>query len=78
MTTRHSPLSALKKQADTIAASLKAAARKGHTEPSVRFAVVMDDQTISIEMPWATICETDEAGIAEFILREMRGGRNDG
>ncbi len=89
MTTKHSPLSQLKAQADKIAAMLKAAERG---EPiDVRFAgkieaargkssfkvgIVMDDKIITIEMPWATIRGTNETGLAEYILNQMREARD--
>jgi hypothetical protein len=89
MTTAHSPLRILKAQADRIAASLKAAERGETiaTDPGtkihrtrdreiIRFAVAMDDKLISIEMAWTTIHATSEAGIAEFILQQMREARD--
>ena len=42
---------------------------------SVKFAVVMDDKTLAIELPWSKIAETSEVGIAEFILKQMRDER---
>lgn len=88
MTTSRSPLSALKRQADNMAAMLKAFERgekidspfaakleAARGRDSLKFAVVMDDKVISIEMPWAMIRETGEVGIAEWILRQMRGAR---
>jgi len=85
MTTKHSPLSALKAQADKIAATLKAAERgekidvrfaekidAARTKESFKVGIVMDDKIITIEMPWATIRSTNEAGIAEYILKQMR------
>lgn len=41
----------------------------------VKFGVAMDDKIITIEITWATIRETTEAGIAEFILQQMQGSR---
>lgn len=83
MTTKHSPLCELQRQADKVAATLKAASRgeiefkKGahHKPVVVSFAVVMDDKILKIEMAWDTIRQTSEAGISEFILREMRESR---
>jgi hypothetical protein len=43
---------------------------------SVKFAVVMDDKIISIDMLWATISTTSEHGIAEYILKHMRDARD--
>lgn len=89
MTTRHSPLSALKAQSDKIAATLKAAERGEKID--VRFAekiaaardkesftvgIVMDDKIIKLEMPWATIRGTSEVGLSEYILRQMREARD--
>jgi ABC-type hemin transport system substrate-binding protein len=68
MTTRHSPLNALKAQADKIAAMLKAAERgekidtrfaekiaAARDKDAFKIGIVMDDKIITIEMPWATI-----------------------
>jgi hypothetical protein len=89
VTTRHSPLSQLKAQADKIAATLKGAERGEKID--IRFAekieaarakdcfkvgIVMDDKVIMIEMPWATIRETSEAGLSEYIVRQMREARD--
>lgn len=89
MTTSHSPLRVLKAQANKIAATIKAVERgdagaydpggkiaAARTRESVTFGVVMDDKTLKIEMPWAKIRETSESGIAEYILKQMRGARN--
>lgn len=83
MTTKHSPLRRLKAQADGIAAKMKAAERgeiavKGDARDrdSVKFGVVMDDKIITLEMPWATIREYSEVGLAEYILKLMREDRS--
>lgn len=89
MTTSRSPLSQLKAQADKIAATLKAAERGGkidvrfaekveaaRTKESFKMGIVMDDKIITIEMPWATIRSTNEAGIADYILNQMREARD--
>lgn len=85
MTTVHSTPSVLKAQADKIAAVLKAAERgetvdvrfaakieAARSNGSFKFAIVMDDKAITIELPWATIRETDEVTLAEYILAQMR------
>lgn len=41
----------------------------------VKFAVLMDDKSLVIEMSWATISATSEAGLSEWILKEMRDSR---
>lgn len=89
MTTKHSPLSALKKQADKIAEMLKRAERGEKID--VRFSekidaargndvfkvgIVMDDKIIMIDMPWATIRSASEAGLSEYIVRQMREARD--
>jgi hypothetical protein len=89
MTTARSPLRVLKAQADKIAMALKAAERgetiatdpagkiaAARTRESVTFAVVMDDKVLKIELPWATVRETSEVGIAEYILKQMREARD--
>lgn len=89
MTTKHSPLSALKAQADKIAETLKAAERgekidvrfaqkidAARSKETFKVGIVMDDKVITIEMPWATIRSTSEVGLAEYILNQMRETRN--
>jgi hypothetical protein len=89
MTTARSPLRILRTQAHEIAARLKRIA-DGHndtpdplgkldaarTRDSITFGVVMDDKLLQIEMQWAVIRETSAAGIAEFILNQMRETRD--
>lgn len=85
MTTKHSPLRVLKAQADKIAQTLKAAERgekidvhfaekieAAREKESFKAGIVMDDKIIIIEMPWTTIRGTSEAGLAEYILDQMR------
>lgn len=89
MTTKHSPLSALKAQADKIAATLKAAERgekidvrfaekidAARAKESFKVGIVMDDKIIIVEMPLATIRSTSEAGLSEYIVRQMREARD--
>lgn len=88
MTTSTSPLRVLKAQADTIAKTIKAVERGENpiedrggkiaaalAKPTVKFAVMMDDKLLSIEMSWATIRESSETGMAEWILKHMRESR---
>lgn len=88
MTTSLSPLSRLKAQADNIARIVKAIERGedviedrgGKIAASralgrTKFAIVMDDKIISVEMSWATIAESSETEISSMILGEMRGSR---
>lgn len=88
MTTSLSPLRDLKAQADKIAATLKAVDRgeKVANDPAgkiaasiakgvVKIGVVMDDKVITLEMSWVTVRATSEAGMAEYILKLMRGSR---
>lgn len=86
MTTSRSPLRVLKAQADRIAKMLKQAERGELVDPTGKVAaaleretfktvVVMDDKVLTIELPWSTIRETSEAGISEFILKQMREDR---
>ena len=89
MTTAHSPLHVLKTQAAYMARTLKAVAR-GETviedrggklalarlQDTVTFAVAMDDKILKIEMGWKTIQESSEAGLAEYIVKQMREARD--
>lgn len=89
MTTARSPLRVLKAQADNIAKIVKAVERgenpiedrggkiaAARNKPSVKFGVVMDDKIITIDMPWVTIRDTSEVGIAEYVLKQMREARD--
>lgn len=89
MTTSHSPLRVLKAQADKIATMIKAAERGEAID--VQFAekitaarktgnfiigVIMDDKVIKLTLTWSTIHDSSEAGLAEYILKQMRGSRD--
>jgi hypothetical protein len=89
MTTSKSPLRVLKAQADKIAATIKAAERgepvdvrfaekiaAARSKDSFKTGIVMDDKLITIEMTWATIRSSSEAGLSEYILKQMRGARD--
>lgn len=86
MTTARSPYNELKVQADRMARTLKMAARgeriaddvggkiaAAREREVVRFAIVMDDKIISMQMRWAFIQEVSEAGISEYIVSHMQG-----
>jgi hypothetical protein len=88
VTTSHSPLRVLKAQADMIAKTIKAVERgenpvedrggkiaAARNRPGFKVGVVMDDKVITIDMAWSTIRETSEVGLAEYILKHMRGAR---
>lgn len=88
MTTSQSPLRVLKAQADKIAKTVKAIERGekvegdplGKIEASkargiFKMGVVMDDKVITIQIAWATISAYSEVGLAEYILKLMRGSR---
>ncbi|MEW4459477.1 hypothetical protein AB1K42_15400 [Roseibium algicola] len=88
MTTKYSPLRVLKSQADGVAKMLKAAERgeeidarfadkiaDARSRETLKFAVMMDDKIITIEMPWAKIQSTSETGLSEYILKQMRESR---
>jgi hypothetical protein len=85
MTTKDSPLSALKAQADKIASMLKKAERgevpaipfaekllAARSKPSVKVGIVMDDKVLNPDIPWATIRELSEAQLSEWIVNQMR------
>lgn len=88
MTTRHSPLYELKAQADHIASVIKRAERGEHItdrfaekisearkRETFKVGVVMDDKVFTIEMTWARIRETDEAGLSAYMLGLMQEAR---
>ena len=89
MTTSRSPIRVLKNQADSMAKMLKAVERRefptvphaakiiaARDKPGLKFAVMMDDKLISIEMTWAKIHDTSEAALSAFILKYMRNQRD--
>lgn len=89
MTTKHSPLSAIKAQADKIAELLKRAERgekidvrfaekidAARDKESFKIGILMDDKVITIEMAWATIRSSSEAGLSEYIVGLMRETRD--
>jgi hypothetical protein len=88
MTTAQSPLNYLKRQADAIAKSLKAIERgemvasdpagklaAARERDGLSIALVMDDKVLKIDLAWAKIKDTSEAGISEFIVKHMRESR---
>ncbi len=90
MTTKHSHLNALKVQADKIASTLIAAERgdkidarfavklaAARSQPSFKVGIVMDDQVITLDLPWSVIRETSFAGLSAYIVKQMRGAQND-
>lgn len=86
MTTKHSPLAALKAQADQIATLLKAAERgdnipsmaQARSQPSFTFGVVMDDKVLRIEMTWEKVRDTEWVALSEYIVLQMQEKRSDG
>ena len=86
MTTRSSPITALKAQAEKIATMLKIAQRGGRVDATfaekisaarrdkdhIKFGVVMDDKIITVEMPWTVIDATEERALAKYILDLMQ------
>lgn len=85
MTTKNSPEGQVRAQAVNIAKTLKAVSRgekvtndpagkiaSALSKPSITFGIVMDDKVLKVEMPWSTIRETDEHGIVEWIVGQMR------
>lgn len=89
MTTSHSPLRMLKAQSDQIARTIKAAERGEPIAPefarklaearlrdSFVLGVLMDDKVLKITIPWATVRETSEVALSEYVLKQMRGARD--
>lgn len=87
MTTSRSPLRAIKQQADRVARVLKAAdrgeyagvdgekMRASEARGFVRFALVMDDKTLVVEMAWAAIREASESAISAYLVKCMKEQR---
>ncbi|MGR4927312.1 hypothetical protein ACIPUD_10945 [Bradyrhizobium sp. CAR08] len=89
MTTSHSPLRALKAQADNIARILKAIERGEKVTEDVggklaasltagvaKVAIAMDDKMIIVDIAWATVKATGEMALADYVLKLMRGSRD--
>lgn len=85
MTTKHSPISKIKEQADVIARSLKGFERgevidvrfadqlkAARDKPALKFGIMMDDKLISIEIPWTLIADSTELALSEFIVKKMK------
>jgi hypothetical protein len=86
MTTADSDLALLKEQADRMAATLKRAARgekvvsddpggkmaAALASDGITFGIAMDDKVIKMRMLWATIRDTTEEALSEFIVNTMR------
>lgn len=85
MTTKNSPLHLLKRQADQMAGMIKAFERgekidvrfaakleEARGRDSFKMGIVMDDKIITIDMLWATVRSTSEAGLSEYIVNQMR------
>lgn len=89
MTTKSSPIQALKAQANKIAATLKAAERGEKvdatfaekiaaaraTKGSIKVGIVMDDKIITLEMPWGTISSISEWELSKYIVDQMQEAR---
>lgn len=89
MTTKSSPIQALKAQADMIASTLKRAERgepiaatmaakivAARAKPTFKAGIVMDDKAVVIELPWTTISSTGEAALSQFIVDQMQEARD--
>jgi hypothetical protein len=85
MTTKSSPPHMLRRQAETVAETLKKAERgdkfdakytariaEARERGSFSVGIVMDDKVIKLDISWATIHETTEAALVEYILDLMR------
>lgn len=91
MTNKHSAPIVLQKQADAIANIIKRAERgekadaiisgkvraARESKNSLKCAVIMDDKTIILEMPWDIIAHSTEAELATVVLKAMMETRDD-
>jgi hypothetical protein len=90
VSTARSPLRKLRAEADRIAAQLKSIERgdalstpdpagkvaAARAREGIDFVVAMDDKILKITMPWSLIKKTSEAGLSEYILKQMREARD--
>lgn len=89
MTSKNSPLSELKRQANEMARIISAAERgevvdakfaekikEARDKPSFKVGIFMDDKVITIEILWSVVKSSGEVGLAEYILNLMRETRN--
>jgi ABC-type lipopolysaccharide export system ATPase subunit len=79
LTNAQPPVTVLRAQARRVALTLKTAERTGagvkpgaREKPEVKFAVAMDDKTIFIEMPWASVAELTVEELTTYIAIQMR------
>lgn len=85
MTTKDSPLHLLKKQADEMAAKLKAfergemvavqfadKLRDARRDDGITVGIAMDDKVLKMRLLWDVIRETSEAALSEYIVKQMR------
>lgn len=91
MTTKDSPNAKLQAEAGKIASLLKRfeggdftsmpvgqAIKLAHarTTGTLSYAIFMDDKIIKIAMPWSVIRDTEEAALAEYVLKQMQETRD--
>lgn len=84
MTTKHSPPEAIRAQAKEIARLIKEAEKGNPVPPQFKaaiaaarerdvfkVAVVMDDKTLILDLPWSVIRETTRDALMEWIMDAM-------
>lgn len=89
MTTKHSSVAKLRKQAEQVARTLKEIESTGFSKhdvggkiaaarlrPGVKFGIAMDDKILSVGILWSTVREMSEHAIAEWVLKYMREQQN--
>lgn len=91
MSTSRTPVAKLRAQAFVIASTLRKAARGeplgdgdpggriagARGKPSFKMGIAMDDKVITLEITWAKILDTTEAALTEYIVKLMRGQKED-
>ncbi len=75
MSTSDSPLWKLQKEARQIARRLKRSTLPD--KPRIKFAVIMDDKVITVEIDRQVIVATTEEALEAMIVREMQGKKAD-
>lgn len=71
MTTSSSPVEELIAQAQAMIDELRAIP-KPRAKEKIKFAIVMDDKIVTVEIKWETIDVMMDHQLVQLLLREMR------
>lgn len=71
MTTAKSPEWKLREQADRISVRLRSMIPPSQ-EGSIKFAVVMDDKSIIIDIAWSEVARVSRQELSDLVLAQMK------